>query len=99
EPYAVKVARTVLRRAALGNRCRLSDNDVSHMLDAAFVTTISHGISSYRGDQYTLFTPNKSKSPHFLHRINLNLCTFYTQWVLLVMNISIQIYAYLGTIR
>ena len=26
EPYAVKVARTVLRREAPGNRCRLSDN-------------------------------------------------------------------------
>lgn len=28
EPYAVKVARTVLRRAASGNRCRLSDKSV-----------------------------------------------------------------------
>ncbi|MDE1264553.1 hypothetical protein L9W98_09020, partial [Vibrio aestuarianus] len=28
EPYAVKVARTVLRRAALGNKCRLSDSNV-----------------------------------------------------------------------
>ncbi|MDE1265561.1 hypothetical protein L9W98_14215, partial [Vibrio aestuarianus] len=27
EPYAVKVARTVLRRAALGNKCRLSDKN------------------------------------------------------------------------
>ena len=27
EPYAVKVARTVLRREAPGNRCRLSDNN------------------------------------------------------------------------
>ncbi len=28
EPYAVKVARTVLRREASGNRCRLSDRGV-----------------------------------------------------------------------
>ncbi|PTQ05550.1 hypothetical protein CWO28_12295 [Vibrio splendidus] len=28
EPYAVKVARTVLRRVAPGNRCRLSDKNV-----------------------------------------------------------------------
>ena len=28
EPYAVKVARTVLRRVAPGNRCRLSDKTV-----------------------------------------------------------------------
>ncbi|HBC3407648.1 TPA: hypothetical protein NJ548_003149 [Vibrio parahaemolyticus] len=28
EPYAVKVARTVLRRAALGNECHLSDRSV-----------------------------------------------------------------------
>ncbi|WP_181259829.1 hypothetical protein [Vibrio splendidus] len=33
EPYAVKVARTVLRGAALGNRCRLLDqNHLEHLL-------------------------------------------------------------------
>ncbi|MGR5208656.1 hypothetical protein ACP3VT_17850, partial [Vibrio sp. PNB23_22_7] len=34
EPYAVKVARTVLRGAALGNKCRLLDRGVLKLIVA-----------------------------------------------------------------
>ncbi|MHA2940136.1 hypothetical protein ACXJY6_17790, partial [Vibrio sp. RC27] len=43
EPYAVKVARTVLRGAALGNKCRLLDQDVfrAHITNIRFICAAS----------------------------------------------------------
>ncbi len=45
EPYAVKVARTVLRRAALGNECHLSDKDVpTGYVTGACNTKLPHSV-------------------------------------------------------
>ncbi|MDF4865821.1 hypothetical protein P3533_18990, partial [Vibrio parahaemolyticus] len=77
-PYAVKVARTVLRGAALGNKCRLLDKNAFRTLFSPKIDVVT---VFYRPETFSGFSKKIVSSRPFPHRCYRSIaCLRYTHY-------------------